>query len=110
MSRGSASKKPSQLELPANRELNGWLRQYSLMTTAADLDTQLMVRVQRDDDSSFGVLLTRNRGVVVNYLSRMVTNRAVAEELAQDVFVRVYRSRQRYQPTAKFSTWLYRIA
>ncbi len=75
----------------------------------ADLDTQLMIRAQADDDSSFGELLERNRSIVVNYLSRMVTNRAIAEELAQDVFVRIYRSRQTYEPTAKFSTWLYRI-
>lgn len=79
------------------------------MTSAADLDTQLMVRVQADDHSSFSQLLNRNRAVVLNYLCRMVSNRAVAEELAQDVFVRVYRSRQRYEPSAKFSTWLYRI-
>lgn len=79
------------------------------MTPAIDLDTQLMIRVQRNDASSFGELLNRNRSLVVNYLSRLVVNRAIAEELAQDVFVRVYRSRQTYEPTAKFSTWLYRI-
>jgi RNA polymerase sigma-70 factor (ECF subfamily) len=79
------------------------------MTPAVDLDTQLMIRVQSDDTSSFGELLHRNRTLVVNYLSRMVANRAIAEELAQDVFVRVYRSRLTYQPSAKFSTWLYRI-
>src|SRR5579863_8778084 len=79
------------------------------MASAIDLDTQLMIRVQRDDASSFGELLSRNRNLVVNYLSRMVVNRAIAEELAQDVFIRVYRSRQTYEPTAKFSTWLYRI-
>ena len=79
------------------------------MTSAADLDTQLMIQVQRDDASSFGELLNRNRNLVVNYLSRMVVSRAIAEELAQDVFIRVYRSRQTYEPTAKFSTWLYRI-
>src|ERR1039458_7729086 len=79
------------------------------MTSAIDLDTQLMIRVQRDDVSSFGELLSRNRNLVVNYLSRMVVNRAIAEELAQDVFIRVYRSRRTYEPTAKFSTWLYRI-
>jgi RNA polymerase sigma-70 factor (ECF subfamily) len=79
------------------------------MTSAVDLDTQLMIRVQRDDSSSFGELLSRNRTLVVNYLSRMVVNRAIAEELAQDVFIRVYRSRRTYEPTAKFSTWLYRI-
>lgn len=80
-----------------------------LMTATADLDTQLMILVQRDDDSSFATLLDRNRALVVNYLARMVANRAIAEELAQDVFIRVYRSRRTYEPTAKFSTWLYRI-
>jgi len=80
-----------------------------VVTPEVDLDTQLMILVQADDDSSFGTLLNRNRNLVVNYLYRMVANRAVAEELAQDVFVRVYRSRQTYEPTARFSTWLYRI-
>jgi len=69
-----------------------------------------MIRVQRNDASSFGELLNRNRNLVVNYLSRMAVNRAAAEDLAQDVFIRIYRSRQTYEPTAKFSTWLYRIA
>jgi RNA polymerase sigma-70 factor (ECF subfamily) len=79
------------------------------MVPAADFDTQLMIGVQRDDASSFGELLNRNRTLVVNYLSRMVVNRAVAEELAQDVFIRIYRSRRTYEPSARFSTWLYRI-
>jgi RNA polymerase sigma-70 factor, ECF subfamily len=79
------------------------------MASVADFDTELMMRVQREDASSFAVLLDRNRSIVVNYLARMVVNRAIAEELAQDVFIRVYRSRQSWEPTAKFSTWLYRI-
>lgn len=79
------------------------------MALAVDLDTQLMLRVQCDDASSFGELLNRNRNLVINYLSRMVVNRGIAEELAQEVFIRVYRSRRTYEPTAKFSTWLYRI-
>ena len=76
---------------------------------ASDLDTQLMISVQCDNASSFAELLNRNRTLVINYLSRMVVNRSIAEELAQDVFIRVYRSRRTYEPTAKFSTWLYRI-
>jgi RNA polymerase sigma-70 factor, ECF subfamily len=80
------------------------------MTGVADYDTHLMTLVQRDDAESFGALLDRNRCLVVNYLARMVTNRAIAEELAQDVFIRVYRSRRTYEPSARFSTWLYRIA
>ena len=76
---------------------------------AFDTDTELMIQVQREDAESFCVLLNRNRNVVVQYLSRVVQNQAIAEELAQDVFVRVYRSRRTYEPSAKFSTWLYRI-
>jgi RNA polymerase sigma-70 factor (ECF subfamily) len=79
------------------------------LAAGLDLDTQLMIAVQRDDSQSFGLLLNRNRTMVVQYLARMVQNRSVAEELAQDVFVRVYRSRQTWEPTARFSTWLYRI-
>ena len=47
---------------------------------------------------------------MVHFLYRMVLNQAVAEELAQEVFLRVYRSRSTYEPTAKFTTWLFRIA
>jgi RNA polymerase sigma-70 factor (ECF subfamily) len=81
------------------------------MTSGAtfDFDTNLMLLVQRDDTASFAILLQKHRNVVVQYLSRMVQNRAVAEELAQDVFVRVYRSRHAYEPSAKFTTWLFRI-
>ena len=74
-----------------------------------DLDTHLMLLVQGEDPASFGMLLQRHRNVVVQYLSRMVQNHAVAEELAQDVFIRVYRSRHAYEPSAKFTTWLFRI-
>jgi RNA polymerase sigma-70 factor (ECF subfamily) len=79
------------------------------MTPAIDFDTELMIQVQRNDAHSFGILLNRNRNVVVQYLARMVQNQAIAEELSQDVFIRVYRSREKYEPTARFSTWLYRI-
>jgi RNA polymerase sigma-70 factor (ECF subfamily) len=47
---------------------------------------------------------------VVNFLNRMVRNQATAEDLAQEVFLRVYRSREKYAPSAKFTTWLFRIA
>jgi RNA polymerase sigma-70 factor, ECF subfamily len=75
-----------------------------------DLDTELMVRVKEGDGASFGVLLEKHRSPVVHFLYRMVQNYAVAEELAQEVFLRVYRSRGSYEPTAKFTTWLFRIA
>lgn len=77
---------------------------------ALERDAQLMLRVREGDETSFTLLLERHRGPVVNYLHRMVQNRAVSEELAQEVFLRVYRSRGTYEPTAKFTTWLFRIA
>ena len=77
---------------------------------ALERDTQLMLRVRAGDDTSFALLLERHRGPVVNFLHRMVQNRAISEELAQEVFLRVYRSRESYEPTAKFTTWLFRIA
>jgi RNA polymerase sigma-70 factor (ECF subfamily) len=77
---------------------------------ALERDAQLMLLVREGDDTSFALLLERHRGPVVNFLYRMVQNRAVSEELAQEVFLRVYRSRETYEPTAKFTTWLYRIA
>ena len=76
---------------------------------ALDPDTALMLKVSEGDTPSFDLLLERHRGSVVNHLHRMVRNHAIAEELAQDVFVRVYRSRGTYRPEAKFTTWLFRI-
>ena len=77
---------------------------------ALDFDAELMLRVREGDGASFGVLLEKYRSPVVHFLFRMVQNHAVAEELAQEVFLRVYRSRGTYEPTAKFTTWLFRIA
>src|SRR6476469_5125442 len=77
---------------------------------ALDYDAELMLRVKDGDEASFGVLLQKHRLAVVHVLYRMVLNQAVAEELAQEVFLRVYRSRSTYEPTAKFTTWLFRIA
>jgi RNA polymerase sigma-70 factor (ECF subfamily) len=77
---------------------------------ALERDAQLMLRVREGDDTSFALLLERHRGPVVHFLYRMVQNQPIAEELAQEVFLRVYRSRATYEPTAKFTTWLFRIA
>jgi len=77
---------------------------------ALEGDAQLMLRVREGDETSFALLLQRHRGPVVNFLHRMVQDRAISEELAQEVFLRVYRSRATYEPTAKFTTWLFRIA
>lgn len=77
---------------------------------ALERDAELMLRVREGDETSFALLLQRHRGPVVHFLYRMVQNQPVSEELAQEVFLRVYRSRERYEPTAKFTTWLFRIA
>src|SRR5713226_8459639 len=73
-------------------------------------DVQLMLDVKAGDEASFELLLRRYRTPLVNFLYRMVRNREQAEDLAQEVFIRVYRAREDYIPSAKFTTWLFRIA
>jgi len=79
-------------------------------TAALDGDAQLMLRVREGDEPSFGVLLEKYRNPVIRFVYRMVQDQAISEELGQEVFLRVYRSRATYEPTAKFTTWLFRIA
>ena len=76
----------------------------------ARTDVQLMLDVKAGDEASFELLLHRYRTPLVNFLYRMVRNREQAEDLAQEVFLRVYRAREDYVPSAKFTTWLFRIA
>jgi RNA polymerase sigma-70 factor (ECF subfamily) len=73
-------------------------------------DVQLMLDVKAGDDESFNLLLRRYRTPLVNFLFRMVRDSATAEDLAQEVFLRVYRARKQYSPSAKFTTWMFRIA
>ena len=73
-------------------------------------DAEVMLRVRAGDDSAFAYLVQKYRRPMVSFMYRMAHNAAVAEDLAQEVFLRVYRSRESYEPSAKFSTWLYRIA
>ncbi len=73
-------------------------------------DVQLMLEVKAGDEASFELLLRKYRIPLVNFLHRMVCDRALAEDLAQEVFLRVYRARRDYAPSAKFTTWMFRIA
>ena len=73
-------------------------------------DVQLMLDVKAGDEESFDFLLQKYRSPLVNFLNRMVRDQAMAEDLAQEVFLRVYRARKQYTPSAKFTTWLFRIA
>jgi RNA polymerase sigma-70 factor (ECF subfamily) len=76
----------------------------------ARTDVQLMLDVKAGDETSFELLLHRYRSPLINFLYRMVRSREQAEDLAQEVFLRVYRAREDYVPSAKFTTWLFRIA
>ena len=77
---------------------------------ALEYDAELMLRVKEGDAASFALLLQKYRLPVIHFLYRMVQNHGISEELGQEVFLRVYRSRATYEPTAKFTTWLFRIA
>ncbi|MCU1300215.1 MAG: polymerase, sigma subunit, family [Candidatus Sulfotelmatobacter sp.] len=73
-------------------------------------DAEVMLRVKAGDQAAFDFLVQKYRRPLVSFMYRMARNTASAEELAQEVFLRVYRSRQTYEASAKFTTWLYRIA
>jgi RNA polymerase sigma-70 factor (ECF subfamily) len=77
---------------------------------ALEEDAALMRAVAGGDRAAFARLFDRHQAAVVRLCVRLVGDAAVAEELAQDIFVKVYRSADRYQPTARFTTWLFRIA
>src|SRR5579862_1149706 len=73
-------------------------------------DAEIMLQVKAGDDSAFEYLVQKYRRPMVSFMFRMAHSNAVAEDLAQEVFLRVYRSRESYEASAKFTTWLYRIA
>ena len=78
--------------------------------TLHDPDVRLMLAVRDDDGSAFEELMRRYQDRLITVLDHLVGNRDQAEDLAQDVFLRIYRSRKSYVPGAKFSTWLFTIA
>jgi len=80
------------------------------MTAASDQDTRLMLAFREGSLEAFEELFSRHAYAIVNYAYRFVRDRAVAEELAQEVFLRVHDAAGSYRPSARFSTWLYRIA
>jgi RNA polymerase sigma-70 factor (ECF subfamily) len=77
---------------------------------AASSDVDAMLRVKAGDESAFAYLVQKYRRPMIGFMYRLCHNPSTAEELAQEVFLRVYRSRTTYEPSAKFTTWLYRIA
>lgn len=75
-----------------------------------DPDVELMLRFQKGDVSAFEELLRKYQKPLVNFVYRFLHSREEAEEIAQEIFLRVYASAGSYRPEAKFSTWIYRIA
>ena len=80
------------------------------MATKLEPDAALMLRVKRGDMRAFEELVEKYKQPVVNVISRTLHDQTEAEDLAQNVFVQVFKSAHRYQATAKFSTWLFTIA
>jgi RNA polymerase sigma-70 factor (ECF subfamily) len=75
-----------------------------------DPNVQLMLRAQEGDDGAFAELVSQYQDRLVGIFCHLLKDREAAEDVAQDVFLRIYRARHAYRPTAKFSTWLFRIA
>jgi len=73
-------------------------------------ESDVMLQLRAGNMAGFDYLVQKYRKPIIHFMYRMVHNQAVAEELAQEVFLRVYRSRETYRAEARFSTWLYRIA
>ena len=79
-------------------------------TDDRDADAELMLAFQRGDEDAFGALVRRFQDRIVSLAYRYLGSAADAEDLAQEVFLRVYRAKGSYEPSARFSTWIYRIA
>jgi RNA polymerase sigma-70 factor (ECF subfamily) len=73
-------------------------------------DVNLMMRVKGGDREAFALLVQRHRNSLMNFIFRVTSDAVASEDLAQEVFFKVFRSAARYEPKAEFSTWLYRIA
>src|SRR4029453_4393610 len=86
---------------PADNDQNPFLR---------DPDVRLMLRAKAGDEAAFSQLVANYQDRLFGVLAHLLQSREWAEDLAQEVFLRIYRARQGYEPTARFSTWLFQIA
>src|SRR5260370_456628 len=104
----------SMATLAINPRLLENLQAAELHRTAGEFgemdDAAIMLELRAGNMAGFDFLIQKYRKPIIHFMYRMVHNQAVAEELAQEVFLRVYRSRETYRAEARFSTWLYRIA
>jgi len=102
---GAASRRPAaskKAPMPTEQPVNG--------SATVVTDAEIMLRVKDGDDAAFEYLAEKYRRPMLGFMYRVTRNTHIAEELAQEVFLRVYRARATYNAEAKFSTWLYRIA
>jgi len=104
------TRRPPEADASAGRT-DDWSQGAGESKPFADPNVQLMLEFQQSgDEGAFASLVERNQAKVYSIIYRFVADRAESEDLTQEVFLRVYRTSARYTPTAKFSTWLYRIA
>jgi RNA polymerase sigma-70 factor, ECF subfamily len=102
---GEAAAFPSQLSRVA-----GVVYGAQGMPAEPDPDSQLMLRVKRGDTAAFEALVEKYKQPVINLVARSLRDAGEAEDVAQNVFIQVYKSAERYRATAKFTTWLFTIA
>lgn len=95
------------MDLPEVRADGGGLKASPEKT---DPDVQLMLQFKNGDERGFRKLFSKYQARMINFCFRFCSDRELAEDLAQEVFLRVYRSAKRYKPRARFSTWIYRVA
>lgn len=111
---GEDGVKDDMATLAINPRLLENLQAVESHATAGDFgqmdDAAIMLALRDGNMAGFDFLIQKYRKPIIHFMYRMVHNQAVAEELAQEVFLRVYRSRETYRAEARFSTWLYRIA
>ena len=111
----SLSPPPADAERGLRRRWRNFAGPGALKTVSApvnsetDPDVQLMLAVQRGDGAAFQRLFEKHIAAVIGFATQFVGSRARAEELAQDVFLQIYKTRARYMPRARFTTWLYRM-
>jgi RNA polymerase sigma-70 factor (ECF subfamily) len=98
------------VDLSTARPLVAVIGETSQQMALRDPDIRLMLRVREDDSIAFAELVELYQHRLITVMHHLVSNKEEAEDLAQEVFLRVYRTRKKYRPKAKFSTWLFTIA
>jgi len=107
----ATSKQPRRVSRTKDRngQVVSFVPCHTLNSASRDPDVQLMLAVQRDEPEAFETLINSYWSRIFGHFFRQLGDRQEAEDLAQEVFLRLYRHRKRYQPRAKFATWLYHI-